>query len=464
MKLKFTLFAIVSILFWTISAKAQTASRLIALTSCAYDGTIYSPQDSGTYSYSMGRGIGPNGHGWLYDLNHVYAYNNTTSKYSNSSLTTQTFDAKNNLSTVLVQSWDTSSSSWANVEKDIIGYDADNNATSYTGQAWNPSTKSWQNSSEQLSTFDSKNNMINRTLQRWDIPSSSWVGFEKFVYAYNSSNKLTTYSLQSWDTTSKSWATYSITYYRYDMSNNDLADSVVNWNKATSSWTNYDLDLYTYNSANKVLTQIHQQWYLGAWLNYQDYLFTYDTSGYETSQTWQKWVKGAWLNNVNFIYNRDASHINYQFIYQNWDTVTNSWLNATKAATTDNTYNQPLIETDYEWDAGSSKWVSNIGDRSTRYYYETYTTSVGAMNTGGSIKIYPSPANSILDIDIKWDEVQTGIIAIYDMQGRLWHQWQTANGVAYHNSISVAQLPAGNYILKIRGENGQLADRFSVMH
>jgi len=80
------------------------------------------------------------------------------------------------------------------------------------------------------------------------------------------------------------------------------------------------------------------------------------------------------------------------------------------------------------------------------------------------VTVYPSPATSQINIDLKWSEPQPAFISIYDVTGRLWNQWNVAASDNYHNTLNVSNFPAGNYYIKINGSKVQTVKTFAVVH
>ncbi|MBS1689976.1 MAG: T9SS type A sorting domain-containing protein, partial [Bacteroidetes bacterium] len=134
----------------------------------------------------------------------------------------------------------------------------------------------------------------------------------------------------------------------------------------------------------------------------------------------------------------------------------------------ENAYNSDNFVTTYTtttWDTTASSWVQKNSDQQSRYYYEAYTGLLvnNTNNINCDLSLYPSPASSYINIDLKWDNTQPCLLAIYDMNGKLYKQWQTTAGNSYHASVPVNQLPAGNYILEVQNDKGQTAKQFSIV-
>lgn len=107
----------------------------------------------------------------------------------------------------------------------------------------------------------------------------------------------------------------------------------------------------------------------------------------------------------------------------------------------------------------SSDTAGGFGMNTPAYYcIDNFTTAVteGITNTQSFVaKVYPNPTTDQLFIDIKDNSVQQA--TVYDVAGR-----QVGNYAVSGNQlvINTASLPAGNYILKLEGNNKTANVRF----
>jgi len=337
--------------------------------------------------------------------------------------------------------------------------------------------------------------MLTAKVESWDGGSSAWVNFSLVIYTYDSHNNLLTDTEQSGNKTT--WVNYEQTAYTYDASNNRTSKTFQTWDGST--WQNNSKSLFTYSSTNKVLSEVDQYWDTSSWINLAKTTYTYNASDDPEIVLTQYWIKSTWQNFRQDLQSFNSTHDDTDMLFQSWDTTKSFWYNADEHKITYDanhdyltyipiiwtnassyiylprysyTYNsnyQILTETEDEWNILGGYWNPADKDFQNRYYYDSgiyYDTStmVNNINNGGTIKVYPIPANDIMNIDLNWDTPQSAVATICNMQGMLCRQWQIpASSSAYH-SVPVAQLPAGSYILKITGEKGQLTQRISIIH
>jgi hypothetical protein len=127
-----------------------------------------------------------------------------------------------------------------------------------------------------------------------------------------------------------------------------------------------------------------------------------------------------------------------------------------------NSYNQPLTATVQHWNPTTLVWDPNADGQ--RYYYETYTTGINNISSiNGKADIYPVPATSTCSIAVNWDEPQAFTISVVDMTGKVCSTLAVPECHQYTTSISVATLPAGNYIVKIAGAKGCITRQLTVI-
>ena len=109
-----------------------------------------------------------------------------------------------------------------------------------------------------------------------------------------------------------------------------------------------------------------------------------------------------------------------------------------------------------------------LGNPMSNYYYANYSlTNVGVANVtknNEEVNLYPVPASTSMHIDVNWHVAQAATAVIYDMQGHVVAQWDTPNGTQFSTVISVNNLAAGNYVLKIIGTESTVVKQFAVSH
>jgi len=401
--------------------------------------------DSSLYVYLSHRALAADGKTWLYDS--TLTYNAFSAPFGINAKSARTFSGNNIITDssfvndTAHHTWDITSA--INYTYDSHGnktsittatgrtvnfYDASNRLIGDTVYTWNGTTHSWQGSTVDSFGYDAHGNLIIDKQTAYWTSTSTWGGFQKLYYYYSAANLLdstNTYYQLSGSTT---WSLANRVRYIYDAHNNLVADS--NLDYSSTGWTVDRLSFFTYTAANDISSILS---YLYTAANpYSKEQYTYDAHHNKLTDTLALY---------------DASSSNYLYYQLNTYTY--------------NADNFVLVHDAYTWQ-GSLKW---FGGMSEQNYYDPYL-GVATVPTQSANKmvLYPSPANTVMNIDMSFDISQQGTIAIYDMSGRLYHQWQFNSTTNYHEGISVSQLPVGNYVLVALGNSTRSAQRFTVVH
>jgi len=150
------------------------------------------------------------------------------------------YDSKNNLTSILWQSWN--GTTWVNSYKNLCTYDANNNLTSELDQNWNGS--GWVNSHKYLSTYNANNYLTNELDQDWN--GSVWVNTDQYTYSYNVNNNFTSELSQTWNGTT--WVNSTQYTSTYDASNFEKSYSRKNWDSSGAKITDGDSSYYYYHT------------------------------------------------------------------------------------------------------------------------------------------------------------------------------------------------------------------------
>lgn len=427
-----------------------------------------------------------------FDTNVHYLYNASTSSYSNVSKIFQTFDASDNLIEAIGQVWNTPTSSWINSTKFTATYDTYNNNLTSLSQAWNTATNTWVNFRSIVNVYDASNNRLSYTMKEWDTTTSMWLNKTADAYVYDANNNELSSIEQVGDTLT--WVNNYRTLSTYDVSNNQLSSILQSWD--VSSWDNVEGDIYTYTPANKIATAITIIWFAGAWDSISKGIATYNADGELISSLGQVETIGTTVminQNMN-TYTYDAAHdlltnhsqlwntatsawdengftTNSSFtdmlpglvIEKKWDTTTSTFVNATLDTNTYNSYGQLTATYSSTWNDTISAWKPATNyDIGYHYYYSLIPTSVKNVSNNCTASVYPVPAKDMLHVSIIWNESQAFSIEIMDMSGRTVNTRQIPVCKTYDGNISINNLPAGNYIVKMTGTNAQSVQQIVV--
>lgn len=103
-------------------------------------------------------------------------------------------------------------------------------------------------------------------------------------------------------------------------------------------------------------------------------------------------------------------------------------------------------------EAGSYLYVDNLG-------FSGISTGVENIATTGTFKIFPNPANQDFQIDLSGLKSAAQQFEITDLSGRVILTKQHSGSLL--QTISINELPAGNYLLRIITEKGIVTQKIS---
>ena len=445
------------------SAVTAQQSRMVAMSLLDYaNGTSYTLKDTTTLSYTGDRGHDSAMTIVKFDNSLTQAV--VVDSLENISRSSQTFDSDNNISTTILEFWNSGTNSWNNAKHTSYTYDSDNNMLTATIQNWNAGTNSWENDIKENYTYDGNNNVITRVTQQWDDVFLTWANSGRHIYEYNWNNDQVMYVFQYWDMGTSAWVNLSKTTSVY--LGIDLTTRLnQNWSSGTNSWINIDKNVFSYDPNHHALTDVHQYFVGGVWQNSTKNLYSYIGDDVVTS-IMQSWDFGtmSWENNTRQLRTYDADHNVTMVVYQNYNNGTSDFENDSRVQYTYNSFNQTTSMWGERWNAGI--WQVTTTDTKNNYYYEEYgTNSVAGTATVADFNLYPVPAQSFVRIEKNWNTPQAFTVSIIDLQGRLVRSYSEKATASYSRSIDVNQLPAGNYVIKIATANGKASyQQFSVMH
>ena len=427
MKLLFTLAIPVMLLQ---SAQAQTGSRLIAKADWHNDGAIFQPTDTAVYMYSGTRG-GDLKHAMKYDTARAWVYDPTATAFVGSTNMIQTFDANNNLVSRTNQTWNAITLTWNNVSKSLYFYTG-SNLTTMVFQTWNGTN--WQNISNDVYTYDPSNRLVQ---DKYGI-------FNSLTAAFDASNEIN---------------------YFYDGTGNKIQQNTLAISGTT--YTQVSQENYTYDAANKLTNDVYSQWNGIAYVASYQNAYTYDTTGNRLTAQYSTYntSTSAWDNVTLKTYGGFTSSMPTVELDQVWDTTGGgTWDNSIQYTYTYNSSNQLTNSVGESWNVAGF-WEFANGDPAANYYYESYsTTGINNVVANGTVSILPNPAQDMININLKWNEAQAFTISMFDMSGRVVMQTSVPATAQYSTSLSVNSLPAGNYIVKINGTNGNITQQVVVAH
>ena len=451
--MKFKKLLIAALALSPICASAQKPN-LLGLTHYTYNHalTAFLQTDSTVYSYS-GSEAYPN-----YDQALTSDYSYALTGYYYASKINNTYDGSGNLLTSIKQICDTPST-WVNSTQDAYSYDASNNMILHVSMIWK--SGAWAVTSREGSTYNGSNDQITDTLY---YNGGKGYGPQSLVRStYDGSHHLLSDSTYGY---------YGGTWYT---SGRDIytitSGKTSNWlhtiyNGKKSAWINYSQDAYTYDGGGNLASDIYQRAdSTGAtFTNVEERAFSYSGPLLMTSDT-STWTSGAWVASTHDSLSYDVNGDKIAQVNSYWSSSISKFVYSTNEENTfDPTTHVILSTTVSMWNFPGWAYYTSKGLGSQTLYYYGPLGVHDVANAGGSIKLSPVPAINYVNLNLTWDAPQTAIIAVYDMTGKLCSQWQTARGTNYNATVPTTNLRAGNYIIKVKGDNGTISQQFSVIH
>lgn len=403
----------------------DTSSRLIEkVHSRYYNGGILGI-DSVIYSYKnddrggMTKKEDPNNdENILFDESYTYLFNTGTNQYNNRLRRTQTFNTNNKIMSLLYSGWN--STKYADSTQYIYTYTnnlmVESDYKHYVSQSW---------TTVNLSTldYDAKNNVVSVNSTKYNAK-----------FTYDAANNLISTKDSFW-TPSTGWHYNQRKTYTYF--NNDVQDyKLEQWDMTTNKWIYTKKWVYIYNAANDM-----------------------------TGATEYNWNNGNWEVFARNTYTFDNHHNKISDARQVWDANNNVFINQKRESWTYNSFNQPLLIYTESWNG--TAWAKTNSDEQIRFSYQVYfpVFAPNPVTVENALRIYPVPANGYMNIDIKWHQQQAFTVLISDISGRIVSTWNEQEAVNYHKTIPLTEVPAGNYFIKLVGDQGEYAyQRFTVTH
>lgn len=410
MKYIITLSFAVSLILLTTESKAQM--RLLAKAHRMYDSTGNKLEDSTTYFHSGVKGASPGKYKipefeLMEDSMHVFAKSGSSMKWIGRRISMYN-GTDFNYSTYYT--WSDSANSWRNNLRTRIIYASNKPDTVYYDTWSSFGSGSWRASTRIMYTWNG-NNIATQTRQTrgFQGPNPQWTNKERLTYTWSGSNEtelvIAKWKSSAWEDSFKrttTWVSGKIT---------DV--STFKW---TGTWTGDTKSTYAYDGNSRLVT-IKRDIYTGVWEPNRVDTFIYaPTNGnYPDTMVRFSYFLGNFTNEGKFAYKYLYDGRPTELLTISWNGV-DTWKQTNNRDSIDNWY--------YGWPAS----VENLEVANDR------------------INVYPSPASQTIHITL--DGVMPGKqvhLAIMDMQGRLVKNW--ADNTKGKMSMSISELPAGNYIL-----------------
>lgn len=266
------------------------------------------------------------------------------------------------------------------------------------------------NSEDITYTYSYNNNLLSELNTYY-----STSGHYKTLFDYNSSGLVKNSSTFKYNTGTSVWDTVHVFNYSYNTNNQLAREEFLEINIYTNQGLKllYTIDIQYDNNNNRVEDIVH---------------FDYYKHGLNTGLA--KVAKKQYgYNSFGLISNYEVAH--WIDTAQAWGMSADSLFGASQK-----------VELEYD-----VFWPQDI-------------STVNEAEAG--LTIFPSPASGF--ITVKADEMSAGDMEaiIYDMQGRILRKWADKADSKYLRTIPVQELPAGSYILQLKGNEISRSEKFVI--
>jgi hypothetical protein len=274
------------------------------------------------------------------------------------------------------------------------------------------------------------------------------------IFTYDTAGNRLTVLFQNPDaSTASGWIDLGLNTMTYDASGNMLSRFMQMYmpdSLGVYSWVSVEKWENTFNAANKAVSTA-TYWYGGdttATLNRLDSFFYDAHNNLTLTNSRMRDVTGALAN-----------YRSYHYEYNSYDQLTALYTNTWNPATHAWVISPDISTPDYIRRFHYSDTANDPFDPIPHYTPQSVEETV---RSGCDLNVFPSPANGTLNLDITWNTVQQFSIQVLDVQGRIWAQWNVAACTHYADVLPVAQMPAGNYVLRVTGATGAQVRQFVV--
>lgn len=468
MKPLFTL-AIAALLF-SIAVQAQQSSRLIGIHTAYGNSGVFVPYDTGRLVYNAPRSTDPRAYNnflekYGCDTNYIYGY--SSGQYYLGGRMLLTFDGQDFVTSVISQGASGTPLAYENAMQRLYTYDATHNETEELWQDWQPGSSSWVNENRKSAVYTAGNKM-QQMEESWNTTTNTWKSESQYDYTYTPSNKVAVAIYKFWNNTANALVNSSRTTYTYNAANNVTEYAVESWNATSSTWGPSYKELYTLNAAGNRTYTVAQNWDVAAsnWINGSRILTAYNSTGLAETDTFEQWntANSVFDPSLIYLHNYDANGNELQFTLLEYNDDSLRYINREQITTTYNTYDQPLTYQSLGWDLAANQWAITNG-RDIRYHYQLYTADVGSAQAAmPMISLFPVPARNEVTLKMNWTKPEDFVVALFDIQGRMVKQWGEKATTSYSHTLSVADMPSGNYFMTIRSRSGSTSAQMSVVH
>ncbi len=429
------LYILVFAVFSCFTASAQLRSRLVAFAKYGADTTIACVDSGGYNHYTRNRGGGMNPQTpYFLEEDPFLLYAPTDFETGNYGLTQ--FDS----------AWETGRG-----DTDISTQVFDENDNIIYSFCQIFTDGSWQKYADFIYTYDANNNLLKQIDTTWTLGKWSYIQLDSYIYDQKD-RIISTLQLSRYETDS-TWFLGSVSQFNYDISGKLISTVYKNWDAPNDSFSNLGkINFYYTGDKLDSFAQLAYEPSFGYFPS--KYGYYYFSPANDTMIL--NYVLDTNFMRVTNTY--DQYHNKTSSTTLVFSTVFAGGRNPGRVTWAYNSYNQVTTERNYNIDASGNFVFSGL----TRFYYETYAPEVPfSLN---NLLIFPSPTTNTLTIKLEWDQPRSFTVAIFDVLGRRIMQWDEPVFQKYEKTITLPDLAAGNYFIRVSSGKQRFVKQFVVLH
>ena len=344
--------------------------------------------------------------------------------FAPSSKSLHTYNANGNETEMIYQSHN--GTTWENSYRTVATFDNHQNQTSYISYNWVNSA--WEISFASRSTYqyNSSNQITEEVVEDYDTGTSSYVLSEKTIYTY-SAGLPSEFEYLEWDGTNwvPSFKVKNVVWYDFSR---DLVLSMLYQEHDGTAYVDLERGNWTYGQ-NDSYVGIYQEYAAGTWTNSYRDVVDYDAYEHETLIESSFWSNSMWELNYGdraiYLYNGqgntvEVSHEQFYF--------------------------------------GTSGY-----ENTNKYVYSSFFVGAAdAIQNELGLTVFPNPASSKLNFDLKMEKNGPVVIELFDLQGRK----RLVSSSSFHGqtiSLSLSEsLENGTYFYRVSDGNALSQGKIAI--
>ncbi|MDX5346874.1 MAG: T9SS type A sorting domain-containing protein [Hymenobacteraceae bacterium] len=208
--------------------------------------------------------------------------------------------------------------------RDSIVYDAQGNQIYEGNFSWinNSWDVSWQY--KNLNTYNANNQITEKIVQSWNTTTNMWENDWRDVTTYNTAGKISSNEEHTWDGTA--WVTDSRNLYDYAANPAGNPSTITYQEYVNGNWVNYDRYtniVWQSFSDFKPLSYTEENWDNGTWVVEGRGNIVYDNNG-GSVEVFQQFINNTWVNSDRWSSLYDSRKNEVGYMSEDW--VNNAWV------------------------------------------------------------------------------------------------------------------------------------------